>query len=79
MLSRVVPATSVTIARSLSKSLFRRLDFPTLGFPTIKTLMPDLMILPVLAVFKIFAMSSDKILSLTRTFDFVIYSIVSSG
>src|SRR5690348_7473367 len=39
--SRVVPGISVTIARSLPASAFRRLDLPTLGSPTITARMPS--------------------------------------
>ncbi len=42
MRSRVVPGICVTIARSLFKSLLRRLDFPTLGRPMIMMSTPSL-------------------------------------
>ena len=39
--SRVVPGTSVTIARAVPTSALNRLDLPTLGSPTIATWRPS--------------------------------------
>ena len=39
--SRVVPGTGVTIARSVRRSAFSRLDFPTFGQPTIAAVTPS--------------------------------------
>ena len=44
-MSLVVPGISVTIAFSSSSNEFRRLLFPTFGFPIIPTLIPSFMIL----------------------------------
>ena len=44
--SRVVPGISETIARSVRKRAFNKLDFPTLGHPIIATRAPSRMILP---------------------------------
>ena len=44
--SRVVPAISVTIARSLPTSAFNKEDFPAFGFPTITVLIPSFKRLP---------------------------------
>ena len=40
-ISLVVPAISVTMALSSPKRVFKREDFPALGFPTITVLMPS--------------------------------------
>ena len=45
-ISRVVPGMSVTMARSKPASRFRRLDFPTLGLPTMAAAMPCRRICP---------------------------------
>jgi len=42
IVSLVVPGISVTIALSLSRSLFSKLDLPTLGFPVIIICAPSL-------------------------------------
>ena len=44
--SRVVPAISVTIARSSPSSTFIRDDFPAFGLPKITVLIPSVMIRP---------------------------------
>ena len=44
--SRVVPATSVTMARSSPTSTFMRDDFPAFGLPMITVRMPSRHILP---------------------------------
>ena len=44
--SRVVPGISVTIARSLLLSVFKREDLPALGLPRIKVLIPSFKIWP---------------------------------
>ena len=44
--SRVVPAVSVTIARSCPSSALKRLDFPTFGRPAITTVAPSRIIRP---------------------------------
>ena len=46
--SRVVPGTSVTIARSSCSSLLSRLDFPALGVPVIAVMTPSRIIRPLL-------------------------------
>ena len=48
--SRVVPATSVTIALSSCKRWFKRLDLPTFGRPTSAVANPSRMIFPCEAV-----------------------------
>ena len=50
MVSRVVPATSETIARSRPSSWLSRLDLPALGRPTMATRMPRRISCPSLAV-----------------------------
>ena len=45
-ISLVVPAISVTMARSSPTRTFRREDFPAFGFPTITVRMPSFLILP---------------------------------
>ena len=47
--SRVVPGIAVTMARALPASALNRLDFPTLGFPTMATRAPSRINLPRLA------------------------------
>mmetsp|Transcript_17138 Transcript_17138/g.47522 ORF Transcript_17138/g.47522 Transcript_17138/m.47522 type:complete len:275 (-) Transcript_17138:585-1409(-) len=56
--SRVVPAISVTIARSLELHALSRLDFPTFGRPTMATVMPERSNVPVRAVRKAASMPS---------------------
>ncbi len=46
MVSRVVPAISETIARSSFNNAFNKVDFPTLGSPTIATGIPFLITFP---------------------------------
>ena len=52
MLSRVVPAISVTIARSRPAKALSREDLPTLVSPTIAAVMPFLTMLPLRQVSK---------------------------
>ena len=66
IVSLVVPANSVTIARSSFKIRFSSDDFPTFGFPIIAVLIPSFRILPLL---KVFANSFNLILiSLNSSF-----------
>ena len=47
IVSRVVPAISVTIALSSLRSAFKREDLPAFGLPAMTTLRPSFMIFPV--------------------------------
>ena len=49
MMSRVVPGTSVTMARSMPRRALRRLDLPTFGRPTMTVLTPSRRMRPVSA------------------------------
>ena len=46
MVSLVVPSMSVTMAFSSSRIAFKRLLFPTFGFPIIPMVIPSLIIFP---------------------------------
>jgi hypothetical protein len=46
IVSRVVPAISLTMARSSFNKAFKRVDFPTLGSPTMATGIPFFITLP---------------------------------
>jgi hypothetical protein len=48
--SRVVPGTSVTIARSAPSSALKRLDLPVFGRPAITTCAPSRMMRPAMRV-----------------------------
>ena len=60
IISLVVPAISVTIALSSSRSIFNSDDFPTLGRPTIAVLTPLTAITPKRECFKISFISVIK-------------------
>ena len=47
MVSRVVPAVALTMARSSPNNAFNRVDLPRLGAPMMATGMPSRMALPV--------------------------------
>ena len=76
-ISRVVPATSVTIALFSPISLFKILLFPTLGLPTIATLIPSLIIFLVSLSLIISLKDSFILLTLSLMFSIVTTSISS--
>ena len=51
IVSRVVPAISLTMARLSFSKLFSKVDFPALGLPIIATLTPCLITLPRVKLF----------------------------
>ena len=78
IVSRVVPAISVTMAFSSRNNTFNKLDFPTFGRPTIAVFNPSRKIFPWLAVFSkaripcetccVFSRNSCKVISSTSSY-----------
>ena len=64
--SRVVPAISVTIARSSPTKTFNNEDFPAFGLPTITVLIPSFIILPLSDVERSFLTSFPALISPSR-------------